>query len=69
MLVPPLHHSEPTDPELLDAIVHKLSEILPLGPTAVVALLGLVVAAVPLVLLLLVARQRRGGLWRRDGGG
>ncbi len=68
MLVPPLHHSEPTDPELLDAIVHKLSEVLPLGPSAVVVLLGLVVAAVPALLLLLVARQRRRGAYRGGDG-
>ena len=68
MLVPPLHHSEPTDPELLDAIVHKLSEIVPLGPTAVVVLLGLLVAVVPLLLVLLAARQRRRGAYRRDDG-
>ncbi len=66
MLVPPLHHSEPTDPELLDAIVRKLSEIVPLEPTAAIVLLGLLVAGVPLLLVLLAARHR-GASGRDDG--
>ena len=55
----PLHHGEAGDPELFDWIKHRLDELIGLEPEAIAALLGLVVVAIPAVILLFYAWQRR----------
>ena len=54
-----LHHGEAGDPELMDWIKHRLDELIGLEPEVVAALLGLLVVAIPAVILLFYAWQRR----------
>jgi hypothetical protein len=55
------HHSEPTDPVLLRWLVDTMDAVLGLPPVVVVALIAVVVLAIPLAFGLLALRQRR---WR-----
>ena len=55
------HHSEPGDPELMAWIQHAIDDLVGLGPAVMAGLLGLVVVAIPLVVvaLFLLLRPRR----------
>ena len=53
-----LHHSESIDPELMDWIRHEIDAILGLEPVTIVIVLGAVIVAFPLLLAVLVKRQR-----------
>lgn len=53
------HHQEAADPDLLDAIKHRLDAIINLEPMAIVIILGLVIVAIPVGILLLYALTRR----------
>ena len=59
MRVPPLHQGGPSDAALLEAVIHAVTDVLPLSPVAVVALIGSVLVAVPALLSVLVARRLR----------
>ena len=54
------HHSEPTDSELLEWLVHTVDSILGQGPLVMVVLIGVVVIAIPLVIAVLALRRRGG---------
>ena len=54
------HHSEPTDSELLEWLLHTVDSILGQGPLVMVVLIGLVVLAIPLAIAVLALRRRRG---------
>ena len=68
MRVPPLHQGEPVDAALLDAVIHEVTDMLPLSATALVAVIGSVLAGVPVLLIVLVARRRRSDAYHRQGG-
>ena len=53
-----LHHSESIDPELIDWIRHEIDAILGLEPVTIVIVLGAIIVAFPLLLAVLVKRQR-----------
>ena len=53
-----LHHSESIDPTLIDWIRHEIDAILGLEPVTIVIVLGAVIVAFPLLLAVLVKRQR-----------
>ena len=55
------HHSEPTDPELLEWLVHAVDGVLGQGPLVVVVVIGVVALGVPLALAALALRRLRGG--------
>ena len=59
------HHPESADPDLLDWIKHQLDSILGLGPWLVVIILGLIVVAIPAVILAVYVTQRRRGSLRQ----
>ena len=52
------HHSEPGDPVILAWIKHELDALLGLGPGAVVAILGVIIVAIPLGVLAVFLTQR-----------
>ena len=52
------HHSEPTDAELLEWLVHTLDSILGQGPVVMVIVIGIVVIAIPLGIAVLAVRRR-----------
>ena len=52
------HHSEPTDTELLEWLVHTLDSILGQGPLVMVVVIGIVVIAIPLAIAVLALRRR-----------
>jgi len=54
------HHSEPTDSELLEWLLHTVDSILGQGPLVMVVLIGLVVIAIPLAIAVLALRRRGG---------
>ena len=54
------HHSEPTDSELLEWLVHTVDSILGQGPLVMVALIGVVVLLIPLAIAVLALRRRGG---------
>ena len=54
------HHSEPTDPELLEWLVHAVDLVLGQGPVVMVALIGVVVLLIPLAIAVLALRRRGG---------
>ena len=54
------HHSEPTDSELLEWLLHTVDSILGQGPLVMVVLIGLVVLTIPLAIAVLALRRRRG---------
>ncbi len=52
------HHSEPTDPELLNWLVHTIDSIVGVGPVLMLAAIGVVVVAIPATLAYLARRNR-----------
>ena len=52
------HHSEPTDPELLEWLVHAVDLVLGQGPVVMVVLIGVVVLLIPLAIAVLALRRR-----------
>ncbi len=54
------HHSEPTDSELLEWLVHTLDSILGQGPVVIVTAIAVVVIAIPLAIAVLALRRRGG---------
>ena len=54
------HHSEPTDPELLEWLVQGVDGVLGHGPLVVVGVIGFIAVAVPLALAALAVRRLRG---------
>ena len=56
------HHSEPTDSELLEWLLHTVDSVLGQGPLVMVVLIGLVVLVIPLAIAVLALRRRRGSL-------
>lgn len=52
------HHSEPSDPALLDWIRHTIDSITGLGPFAFVVLLGCAVLAIPAAILIAFMMNR-----------
>jgi len=54
------HHGEVADPTLLEWIKTRLDDLLNLGPWAVVIILGIVIAAIPVgVVAFYLLQQRR----------
>ena len=53
------HHADAADPELLDAIMHRIDSIVPLGPVGMIILLTAFILAIPLVVLFIYHRYRR----------
>ena len=60
----PFHHSEPGDPALFEWMRHQIDAVVGLGPAAMVVVLALMVAAIPIGIGLAYwanrARQRGG---------
>lgn len=54
------HHSEPTDPELLEWLTHTVDLVVGQGPVVMAVLIGLVVIAIPLAIAVLALRRRGG---------
>ncbi len=54
------HHSEPTDSELLEWLVHTVDLVLGQGPVVMVVLIGVVVILIPLAIAVLALRRRGG---------
>ena len=54
------HHSEPTDPELLEWLVQGVDGVLGQGPLVVVGVIGFIAVAIPLGLAALAVRRLRG---------
>lgn len=54
------HHSEPTDSELLEWLIHTLDSVLGQGPLVMVVVIGIVVLAIPLAIAVLALRRRGG---------
>ena len=54
------HHSEPTDSELLEWLVHTVDLVVGQGPVVMVVLIGVVVLAIPLAITVLALRRRGG---------
>ncbi len=52
------HHSEPTDPELLEWLVHAVDLVLGQGPLVMIVVIGIVVIAIPLAIAVLALRRR-----------
>ena len=59
MRSPPLHHSEPVDPTLLDWILHQVDRLLPFDPVVGVVIGGVLLLAAPAVLAALAVRHAR----------
>ena len=62
-LSPPVHHSEPADPVLLDWIKHQMDAMVDMEPQTIVLLLAVVILAIPtfILSLYLVQRHQRKG--------
>lgn len=58
LLSPPSHHAEPGDPILLGWIKEQLDALIHLEPQVIVVTIGLVIFAVPVVILGAYARAR-----------
>ena len=56
------HHSEPGDPVLLEWVRHRIDAIVGLEPRAIVVILGLLIVAIPVMVMavFLLRRPRRG---------
>ena len=52
------HHSEPGDPVLFDWLLHLFSNIVNLGPLAVVIVLGVIIIAIPIGIMAVFLTQR-----------
>ena len=63
LLSVPTHHSEAADPDLLHWIKGVLDHLVGVGPWIAVALLGLLVIAIPAsIVIFYLVQQRRSGL-------
>ena len=54
------HHADAADPELLEAIMERIDAIVPLGPVGMIIILTAFILAVPLLVLFIYSRYRRG---------
>ena len=56
------HHGEPGDPVLLEWVRDRIDDLVGLGPWVIVVILGLVIVAVPVVIMavFLLRRPRQG---------
>ena len=56
------HHSEPGDPVLLEWVRHRFDDLVGLEPWVIVIMLGLLIVAVPVVIMavFLLRRPRQG---------
>ncbi len=54
------HHADAADPELLEAIMERIDSIVPLGPVGMIITLTAIILAVPLLVLLVYSRYRKG---------
>ena len=52
------HHSEPGDPVLIDWLLHLFHSVVNLGPLAIVIMLGIVIVAIPVVIMAAFITQR-----------
>ena len=52
------HHSEPGDPVLIDWMLHLFYSVVNLGPLAIVILLGVVIVAIPILIMAAFLSQR-----------
>lgn len=52
------HHSEPGDPVLIDWMLHLFHSVVSLGPMAIVIVLGVVIVAIPVVIMAAFITQR-----------
>ena len=52
------HHSEPGDPVLIDWLLHLFQSVISLGPLAVVIVLGVVIVAIPVLIMAAFLTQR-----------
>ena len=52
------HHSEPGDPVLLDWMLHLFHSVVSLGPMAIVIVLGVVIVAIPVLIMAAFLTQR-----------
>ena len=52
------HHSEPGDPVLLDWMLHLFHSVVSLGPMAIVIVLGVVIVAIPILIMAAFLTQR-----------
>ena len=55
-----VHHADAADPELLEAIMERIDSIVPLGPVGMIIALTAIILAVPLLVLLVYSRYRKG---------
>jgi hypothetical protein len=54
------HHSEPTDPELLESLIHTIDSVVGQGPLVIVVAIAVLVVAFPTTLAAVAIRRRRG---------
>lgn len=52
------HHSEPGDPVLIDWMLHLFYSVVNLGPLAIVIALGVVIVAIPVLIMAAFLSQR-----------
>ena len=52
------HHSEPSDPVLMEWIKQQIDSVIGLGDLAIVVILGAVVVAIPIMILASYVMQR-----------
>jgi hypothetical protein len=57
-LVVPLHHEAPGDPTLMEWIKEQMDQVFGLGPEAMVVIFGLMVLAIPVIILAAYVYQR-----------
>jgi hypothetical protein len=53
------HHPETADPDLLERITNQLDSIFGIGAVAMVAVLGVIIIAIPAAIFLLFMNQKR----------
>ena len=53
------HHPETADPDLLERITNQLDSIIGLSPVVMVAVLGVIIIAIPTAIFLLYINQKR----------
>ena len=53
------HHSDVSDPTLLQWIVDKFTDVVNVGPLVVVIVIAIVVVSIPVAILTLALRARR----------
>ena len=52
------HHSEPGAPVLIDWMLHLFNSVVSLGPLAIVIALGVVIVAIPVLIMAAFLTQR-----------